>query len=685
MLVRRLTRAPPSLQVLTLMVAWWGSAPTPVLSLTLPRFLFASCTSLEKGDIWCEDPEGPTPFQVDDAVLMGKCLPVSQGPVILDARDRMHATMPWHGDRLIAIAYNVSKAECLRPGHRDALLSLEFPLMPPFSGLASEGVIEASKPSQASEGLLGSPFDAVAHVGTPQEGTTPGAPVPSVVPALPVSREPLSGSGAKAAGEVVEIPSSGEEPSRDKDELPGPDGPDQVAPFDPASSRCFGPPIVCRHDPVKSQFNDGFGLCSPGRWKPQARNRTASEVEKKHCESIRVILEQLVSEEIGDVRLKAFQLATGQLKESPFSQEALHSARSRIAALLPDPQQALVCPERQPFYLYLLAQSLEIMGDPDHEILVQGDESFAEGVPLGCDQPLPRTPQVFRPRVRHRKLDETPFEAVMQNYESAELSAEQLEAHFRADEAKGLMICTTEAEAKRQYGEHSVLIAAMGAIMKPNGDIRPLHDGTHGIGLNNRIRIQDALHVPGPNEITEATAVAAENKEAVFALSADISQAHRRVKVRQRDWPKLGCKSSSSSRVLWLNTVCTFGVSSSAYWWTRLFGCVGCWVLRMMALAWTMQMVYVDDLRLVQAGERKRERERYSSARERKRKGETQGNQEREGEQFASAPVCTYLFLVSFNHNLDPQVHRRRLCAVRHDRLLCPGNLCHSCPVAFGC
>ncbi|CAE7301293.1 unnamed protein product, partial [Symbiodinium sp. CCMP2456] len=85
----------------------------------------------------------------------------------------------------------------------------------------------------------------------------------------------------------------------------------------------------------------------------------------------------------------------------------------------------------------------------------------------------------------------------MQNYESAELSAEQLEAHFRADEAKGLMICTTEAEAKRQYGEHSVLIAAMGAIMKPNGDIRPLHDGTHGIGLNNRIRIQDALHFKG--------------------------------------------------------------------------------------------------------------------------------------------------------------------------------------------
>ena len=54
--------------------------------------------------------------------------------------------------------------------------------------------------------------------------------------------------------------------------------------------------------------------------------------------------------------------------------------------------------------------------------------------------------------------------------------------------------------------------------------------------------------------------------------------------------------------MLWLNTVCTFGISSSAYWWTRLFGCVGRWVLRMMGIAWAMQLVYVDDLHMVQAG-----------------------------------------------------------------------------------
>ena len=688
--------------------------------------LIVPVSSFEHGDIWCEDPSGTVPFTFDGVTRLGRCLQVAAGPVLLDARDRVHATMPWTGNRLVLIAYSVAQWQALSLHQKQFLLSLEFPLPDvqlQVSGLASRGGKEAAKLDAASSvkpslevavptkpssvvasaasavkpslevavpanviasavkpslevavptkpsSVVASAASAVkpslevavptkptsviasavkpslevavpakpshevasavkpspevavptrlltpgskpasgsesVRVGTPQEGPTPGAPVLSVAPALPVSHEPLGLPGFLPS-EQVEVLSSGEEPVSGKNVTPVPERPGESESFDPMTSRCFGPPLVCRHDPAKAPFNDGFGLCSPTRWRPQARNRTASVKELEHCENIRAILQQVVRDVIPDVRRMSFKLASGQVKESPFSAEVLQSARSKIAYLLPDAQQAMCCPERQPFYLFLLAQSLEIMGDPDFEILVQGKESFAEGIPLGWDKPLPRTPQVFCPRVRHRKLDETPFEAVMQNYESAELSSEQLEARFRADEARGLMICTTEAEAKRQFGESSVLVAAMGAIKKPNGDIRPLHDGTHGIGLNNKIRILDALHVPGPNEITEATAIAAENQEAVFALSADISEAHRRVKVRKADWPRLGCKSSSTSRVLWLNTVCTFGISSSAYWWTRLFGCVGRWVLRMMGIAWAMQLVYVDDLHMVQAGEDK--------------------------------------------------------------------------------
>ena len=37
---------------------------------------------------------------------------------------------------------------------------------------------------------------------------------------------------------------------------------------------------------------------------------------------------------------------------------------------------------------------------------------------------------------------------------------------------------------------------------------------------------------------------ARETREAPFAISADISQAHRRVKIRKEDWPLLACRSS---------------------------------------------------------------------------------------------------------------------------------------------
>ena len=236
---------------------------------------------------------------------------------------------------------------------------------------------------------------------------------------------------------------------------------------------------------------------------------------------------------------------------------------------------------------------------------MDGDESFAEGVPLGDEQPIPRAAQVFRKRVNFRSLDVTDFEPDMANYSSAELSSDQLEKQFRKDELAGLMHPTTEAAVEAEYGPGRLLVAAMGAVSKPNGEVRPLHDGTHGIGLNNKIRVLDRLEVPGPNEAVEMTALGRESKEAVFAISADIAQAHRRVRVRRADWPKLGCRASSSSRTIWINRVGTFGIASAAYWWARLFGLVGRWVLRLMLTSFNLQMVYVDDLRLMTAGAHK--------------------------------------------------------------------------------
>ncbi|CAE7029843.1 unnamed protein product [Symbiodinium sp. CCMP2592] len=199
----------------------------------------ATCTNLI---VFFEDPEGTVPFTCEGVTRMGTCLEVASGPVILDARDRLHATLDWQGDRLVLIAYS--------------------------------------------------------------EGTTPGAPVLSVAPALPVSCEPLGALGFGSAHELVEISSEGEGEEKATTSVQK----NEAEFFDPATSRCFGPPLVCRHDPAKPAFNDGFGLCSPGRWKPQARNRTASATELEHCESIRNILNQVVHEEIQDMAELDFSL-----------------------------------------------------------------------------------------------------------------------------------------------------------------------------------------------------------------------------------------------------------------------------------------------------------------------------------------------------------------------------------------
>ena len=215
-------------------------------------------------------------------------------------------------------------------------------------------------------------------------------------------------------------------------------------------------------------------------------------MQSGHARAIRSILERFVHEQLGDVKKFAFMLATGKVSCSPFSDEALSSLRRSIAATLGDPAGALEVPERQPFYLYMLAQSLQILGDP---VLTQGEECYANGVPLGHDRPLPRTPQVFRKRLKTRKLDETPFDPIMSNYVSAELSSEQLEAQFRKDAEQGMMIATTEGAVRQEFGLDQLLIAAMGAIKKPNGNVRPLHDATHGVNLNNQIQIADRLEV----------------------------------------------------------------------------------------------------------------------------------------------------------------------------------------------
>ena len=55
-----------------------------------------------------------------------------------------------------------------------------------------------------------------------------------------------------------------------------------------------------------------------------------------------------------------------------------------------------------------------------------------------------------------------------------------------------------------------------------------------------------------------------------FAILADASKAHRRIKVRPEDWGLQACRLRPGT--VWVNKVGTYGVGSAGYWWSRLAG-----------------------------------------------------------------------------------------------------------------
>ena len=60
----------------------------------------------------------------------------------------------------------------------------------------------------------------------------------------------------------------------------------------------------------------------------------------------------------------------------------------------------------------------------------------------------------------------------------------------------------------------------------------------------------------------------------LFALSADVAEAHRQVPVHPDDWHFLGCQVVPGAEVF-VNTVGTFGIASASYYWPRVGGAVG--------------------------------------------------------------------------------------------------------------
>ena len=79
------------------------------------------------------------------------------------------------------------------------------------------------------------------------------------------------------------------------------------------------------------------------------------------------------------------------------------------------PGSAVVKAEGQPCYSDLMAQTLEAMGGPDANLLVNDEGSFSTCVPVGYKEVLPCVHPEFPPKLNSSKLDDSVYNEMAVN------------------------------------------------------------------------------------------------------------------------------------------------------------------------------------------------------------------------------------------------------------------------------
>ena len=510
------------------------------------------------GEVWVASGSGSVACPFEGFSVTGDLLEVASSFSIFNPRD-LHCTAKWKGTRVVLVAYTPFLGEALTEDHRRRLAALGFTL-PGFVGT-----------DNAPLRNLGTNDDAV---GTAEWWRSlPGE-----------EAEHLEVQGGDVGDDTCDDPTSDEDEDGVRKPLYG--------------HGCLGqgPPLRSRLSGRVRWFSDGHGLASPGRWPPPKRPTPASHgclsLHKEIMDGLLALLSRSL-----DIKKVVCALATGRMTSSPFASGLIDSGRTLVFDKLRQAgvtAQISVVPDRQPFFLGAIGELLRLAGDPDWRRYTEATWSFAAGVPLGVGVRLPRTPALFERKHKHRAfpgVDEPLPDLPRENYPSAQEHAERVDFQFQKEISCGAMVEMDLAEAQEEFGE-ALSIASLGALLKPDDSVRVLHDGTHGVHLNDSIKVRDAQSYPTGGDLSVALE---ELPAAYFSLSGDISRAHRLVKVRRADWARQACRASRHDKV-YLNAVGTFGVSSASYWWYRLFSGLGRLLYYCHGVDETTLLSYVDDL-----------------------------------------------------------------------------------------
>ena len=349
-------------------------------------------------------------------------------------------------------------------------------------------------------------------------------------------------------------------------------------------------------------LQDGGGLCSPGRWLPGRR------LLPRKAAAVRSILYDMVRRIEEEGKATALELlcriSSGKIQANPVEHWATETSRSLESLLQKDgfvrAHRASLPGEVIDFQLF--RGLLEHLGDPDTSIM----DHCLVGVRVGVGARLPRTPAVWDRKTRWRKLDDDGEDPYWHkdNYRSATLNADRLRGDFEEQLKENMFVRMELDQAKRIYGER-LHVAALALIEQGEDSWRIVHDATHGVKINNRLRVRDQHTGPMACDLAKVMSIEAAHGK-LFALVFDVSKAHRRVPVSPGDWGYQAC-AIEDPQDIWLNTVGTFGVGSISYWWSRVGACIVRLLYYVLgdadsALRWCL--LFADDLKLLARGPR---------------------------------------------------------------------------------
>ncbi len=212
-------------------------------------------------------------------------------------------------------------------------------------------------------------------------------------------------------------------------------------------------------------------------------------------------------------------------------------------------------------------------------------EHFCRGVRLGVSHKLPRTPAVYS-RKRSWRLEgqaDPHFDVDAErqllgstwrdNYEAAIVHDRAILLQLEDAVQRDMAIRLTVEEASFYFP--SLTVNSLNAVAKLDDagsvtSVRLVLDGTHGVVVNRAIRQRDQDRCPVASDVRRVQREQALTGPAL-GLALDVREAHRLPRVHPLDWQHQGCRSSLSTD-LFVFTVGCFGISTAAYWWSRLGG-----------------------------------------------------------------------------------------------------------------